>query len=207
MENQESEIPMDESTLDLPAIPHLEPEALSVFDHYVSNAACYLEYGAGGSTVRAAQRGARYIITVDSSRKWIDAVRAHVGAFGRIELVYCDIGEVGPWGRPRDQKGLHGYFAYMSMPWQIARGQALEPTVILVDGRFRVACFLYSLLCAQGGTIILFDDYVNRDHYHVVEQFSRPHEYYGRMAVFEVNKSFSLPDIVSKIAEYSIISD
>lgn len=46
--------------------------------------------------------------------------------------------------------------------------------MVLVVGRFRVACFVYSLLCAQTRTIILFDDYANREHYHAVEEFSRP---------------------------------
>ncbi len=193
--------------LEVPEAPHLEPEALAAFDLHVRDAYCYLEYGCGGSTVRAAQLGAWHIIAVDSSKDWTDAVSARTSSSDRIKLLYCDIGPVGQWGRPRDTQGLHAYHAYMSTPWQVARRQALEPNVILVDGRFRVACFLYSLLCAQAGTVILFDDYVNRPQYHVVEQYNRLHSRHGKMAVFKVEKSFSLPDLVSKIAEYSIIAD
>lgn len=193
--------------LEVPDAPHLEAEALAVFDRHASDAACYLEYGSGGSTLRAAARGARHIIAVDSSRAWADAVRARAGAAGHIHVLYCDIGEVGAWGRPRDGQGLRTYHSYMSAPWREARRLRVEPSVILVDGRFRVACFLYSLLCAQAGSIILFDDYMNREHYHVIEEFIRPHASCGRMAVFEVTKDFAIPDIVSRIAEYSIIPD
>jgi len=206
--NHESEIiEANDNSPHVPDAPHLEPEALAIFERHVTGASCYLEYGAGGSTVHAARNGARHIITVDSSYNWAEAVRFRVGPASHVNVLYCDIGEVGPWGRPRDDHGLHGYHAYMSAPWEAARRQAQEPSVILVDGRFRVACFLYSLLCAHAGTIILFDDYATREHYHVVEEFSQSQAFYGRMAVFEVNKSFALPAIVSRIAQYSIISD
>jgi hypothetical protein len=191
----------------LPQEPHLEPEALSVFDLHVGGAACYLEYGSGGSTVRAAQIGAQHIIAVDSCSDWIAAVRAGTGAAGNVHLLYCDIGAVGAWGRPVDTQGIRAYHRYMSMPWELARQNSLDPAVILIDGRFRVACFLFSLLNASEGSVILFDDYVNREHYHVVEAFCQPSTRHGRMAVFEVHKQFSLPDIVARIAEYSIIPD
>jgi len=191
----------------VPDIPHLEQEALALFDRYVSNVGCYLEYGAGGSTVRAAQLGAQHVVSVDSSREWVKAVRASVGDRSQIYLLHCDIGIVGAWGRPTDQQGLRGYHAYMSLPWSSARRKTLTPNMVLIDGRFRVACFLYSLICAQPGTIILFDDYVNRERYHVVEEFCRPTSLHGRMALFTVDKGFALEDIVARIAEYSIISE
>lgn len=190
--------------IEIPSIPHLEPEALAVFDQYVTGATCYLEYGAGGSTLRAGQLHAQYIISIDSSLAWIKAVKTAMGSPLTVDMIHCDIGEVGAWGRPKDQQGLFNYHFYMSMPWAVARNKLLTPAVVLIDGRFRVACFLYSLICAQPGTIILFDDYANRDHYHVVEDFSVPLETYGRMAIFEVNNNYALPEIVARIAEYSI---
>jgi hypothetical protein len=44
-------------------------------------------------------------------------------------------------------------------PWR--RG-AVKPDLVLIDGRFRLACFLHPLLAAAPGTPILFDDYTNR---------------------------------------------
>lgn len=49
----------------------------------------------------------------------------------------------------------------------------------MIDGRFRVACFLYSLLCAETGTVILFDDYSLRFRYHLVEDFCPKVESHG----------------------------
>jgi hypothetical protein len=207
MGNHEPGSRADQPLPQVPDTPHLEAQALAVFDRHVRDAACYLEYGAGGSTVRAARHGARHIIAVESSRNWADAVRGQVGGAAHVEVLYCDIGEVGAWGRPVDTQGIHAYHAYMRSPWQAARRQGLVPSVVMVDGRFRVACFLYSLLCAQAGTIILFDDYVNRPHYHVVEEFSRPCAFHGRLAVFEAGQGFDMADIAGRIAEYSIVAD
>jgi len=62
---------------------------------------------------------------------------------------------------------------------------------VLVDGRFRVACFLASILSITEDTTIFFDDYVDRDYYHVVEEIIKPNRFCGRQAIFEVNKLVS----------------
>jgi hypothetical protein len=55
---------------------------------------------------------------------------------------------------------------------------------VLVDGRFRVACVLESLLSLSplSETKILLDDYVDRPEYAVVEEYADV-EIVGRMAV------------------------
>ena len=60
--------------------------------------------------------------------------------------------------------------------------------MILIDGRFRVACFLYSLINAKEGSIIIFDDYTDRAHYHVVEEVIEVYENCGRQAIFKAPK-------------------
>ena len=49
----------------------------------------------------------------------------------------------------------------------------------------------------------MFDDYLNREHYFVVEKFCKLQEKHGRMGVFYVDHNYSVPDLVSTIAEYS----
>jgi|LakMenE18May11ns_1017448.scaffolds.fasta_scaffold9924938_3 hypothetical protein len=66
--------------------------------------------------------------------------------------------------------------------------QSLLPDVVLIDGRFRVACFLASVLSATKFTQIFFDDYVDRDYYHVVEEIMKPMRFCGRQAIFEVEE-------------------
>jgi hypothetical protein len=91
----------------------------------------------------------------------------------------------------------------MVAPWQVANKLELIPDAVLIDGRFRVASFLYSLISARVGTILMFDDYLNREKYFIVENFVKLQEKHGRMGVFYVEHDYNLPEIVSTIAEYS----
>jgi hypothetical protein len=69
--------------------------------------------------------------------------------------------------------------------WQ----EKISPDLVLIDGRFRVFCFLTSVKFAPVGTKILFDDYINRPFYHVVEEFCERIDTCGRQALFEVSQS------------------
>ncbi|VVM22346.1 hypothetical protein BSPWISOXPB_2687 [uncultured Gammaproteobacteria bacterium] len=71
-----------------------------------------------------------------------------------------------------------------------------KPQFVLVDGRFRVACFLYYLATGAPGTKIVFDDYVNRPHYHLIEEFVEPNKTCGRQCMFVV------PEKVDKEKNY-----
>jgi hypothetical protein len=93
------------------------------------------------------------------------------------------------------------------MPWEYANQKSLKPDLILVDGRFRVACFLYSLLCAETNTTILFDDYTERPEYFIVEKFCKLDHTVGRMGFFKVVKDYTIPEICKTISQYSVIPD
>lgn len=116
------------------------------------------------------------------------------------------MGEVKEWGAPKTNDKFENFWAYMSRPWQIARDQHLHPDVVFIDGRFRVASFLFSLVSSRVGTQILFDDYFDRPHYFIVEQFCQFESRHGRMAVFHAQRQYSVPDICMAIAKYSVLS-
>jgi hypothetical protein len=77
---------------------------------------------------------------------------------------------------------MENFYLYFEGIWT---GQ-VTPDVVLIDGRFRVSCFLTSILRAQPGTAIIFDDYVSREFYHVVERLISPSYHDGRQAIFKV---------------------
>jgi len=145
------------------------------------------------------------IISVDSDRHWIGLVQSSLSeGGGQAFLEHCDIGRVGRWGLPTSHAGISRYWRYMATPWDAAKRHGLVPDTILIDGRFRVASFLYSLVSAREGAVILFDDYHNRPHYAAIERFSKPIESHGRMAVFSAAKGFSVDEISRAIAEFSV---
>jgi hypothetical protein len=191
----------------IPQLPRMDEPGLICFKNRIAASRAYLEYGCGGSTVYAASTARLpVIIAVDSDRRWTETLRKELTITGSTKLLieYCDIGKVGEWGTPTDQRGIKNYWRYPTRPWEIAKANDVLPDLILIDGRFRVASFLYSLLCARVGTTILFDDYFDRPHYFVVEQYCAFTERVGRMAVFTVNNDRSVRELCARIAEYSL---
>ncbi|MEJ2791934.1 hypothetical protein WAE56_00805 [Iodobacter sp. LRB] len=166
----------------LPHMPQAECEALTAA---LTKARSYLEYGMGGSTVLAAQLGVPRIVSIDSSEEWVAKVGKQIAPLqstSQIELLHAPIGKTMEWGFPENTHMQSQWPDYYSQPWRFA----LEVDLVLIDGRFRVPCFLYSLLQLKPGAIILWDDYLERSEYHTIEQHLVPEASFGKMAKFIV---------------------
>lgn len=176
----------------IPDRPSMPPEAVAALEEAVKDAACYLEYGSGGSTVLALDLGVPSIISVESDRDWLQAVRRKLASRGRLDhhhLLHVDIGPTKSLGYPVSDEAMRKFQAYPLTPWEFCDARSLAPEVVLIDGRFRVACFLATVLFARPGCRILFDDYQDRPFYHVVRGFAEVGPTFGRMAEFVVPAS------------------
>jgi predicted RNA methylase len=172
--------------------PALEAEGLDCLQDYLKRSETLLEYGMGGSTVLAADiLGIKKIVSVDTHPKWVEKVTLALSARGTLAkatLLYCDVGEVGHLGKPLNTSKVRNWPSYSTMPWKFfGKG---SPDCVFVDGRFRVASFVASILLSRTATHVLFDDYVGRQEYHVIEKFISPVEFAGRLAVFKVPRHF-----------------
>jgi len=176
----------------IPSEPHFDAESSDFFHHVVAHVTHYLEYGSGGSTVQA-HRHARTLVSVDSDGRFLKDVGRKIrqdGSATRTNLIHANIGLTKAWGVPVFTKPtarrLKRWRGYVQAPWKYYREHGVQPDLILVDGRFRVACVLESLLnlTPQSECRILFDDYASRPHYSVVERFADLVCMKGRMAVF-----------------------
>jgi hypothetical protein len=183
-----------------------EPELFDghgeLFKRIVATARVYGEYGVGASTDWVYANTEANIIAVETSPVWAEAVlRGKDG--GRISIGTPDLGEVEEWGRPATY-GLRENFAlYSQFIWRVAR----KPDTVLIDGRFRVACFVASLLNANAGTRILFDDYSDRRHYHVIEEILEPIELCGRQALFHVPEAFDRQGAAQIAVDFRMVMD
>ncbi|PTN03344.1 hypothetical protein C8N32_103187 [Rhodovulum imhoffii] len=161
-------------------------EVRSVVEETYARAQSILEYGSGGSTLLAARLG-RKVRAVESDAAWAEQMTACLareapGADARV--LHCDIGRTGKWGRPLNARNMEAFYRY---PLEVWDGEDFSPPdVVLVDGRFRVACFCTVLMRIENPVTVLFDDYETRQGYHRVEKLQRPVRRIGRMAVFEV---------------------
>ena len=61
-----------------------------------------------------------------------------------------------------------------------------SPDIILIDGRFRSACFIACAFSIRKVTTILFDDFVERRYKEITAAISEPSALIGRMAIFEL---------------------
>lgn len=190
----------------IPMRPIMELEGQQRLEELLKKSEVFLEYGAGGSTVLAASLGVKDIYSVESDQAFLNAVEAKITTIfpnKKIQAHFVDIGHTKEFGYPIDPQSANRWPNYCVAPWQTLIKNNRSPDLILIDGRFRVACFLLSALSASSGTIILFDDYFDRPHYHVVEKYYSPNRKIGRMAEFvisvqDIKKSIYL-DLINHI--------
>ncbi|MBI1217417.1 MAG: hypothetical protein GC186_02615 [Rhodobacteraceae bacterium] len=165
-------------------MPPAEAEALRAA---YAGAGTILEYGSGGSTVLAAEMPGKAIHSVESDADWVAMMRAWFAEnppASQPVLHHADIGPTRDWGHPADDSGFRRWPGYALSVWD--RPDFQHPDVVLVDGRFRVACLLVTAFRITRPVTALFDDYAGRRFYHGVEDFLRPSALIGRMARFDL---------------------
>jgi hypothetical protein len=146
----------------------------------------YFEFGSGHSTLMASQFLKLKVISFETDQYYIPFMKTQIEGSEKalIDFVHLDVGPTSDWGWPRDTTKLSNYLP--SLLNQIGTLN-LRPDLVLIDGRFRVATFLACCTFAPGA-VILFDDYVERDNYHVIESIIKPKKFVGRIGIFQVPK-------------------
>ena len=167
-----------------PSPPGLFGGEDALFKSAIANARVYGEYGCGASTTWVLSHTPVEVLAVESTRYWAEKVEQSVDTddLQRARIHYVDLGEVKHFGRPISYEKRTDFSIYTDWIWE----QSLKPDVVLIDGRFRVCCFLTTLKSANPGTKVLFDDYVNRPHYHIVEKYLERSQSCGRQCLFIV---------------------
>lgn len=156
-----------------------------LFKSLIRNSQVYFEYGCGKSTEYVYNFTSASIFSVDSSLNWVTKLKTlrKEEKCERLNLYWVDVGNVADWGRPTSFEKRQNFKKYAELLWLSKN----SPDLVLIDGRFRVLCFLTTIKFAPVGTAILFDDYNNRPYYHVVEEFCQKLDTCGRQALFEVS--------------------
>jgi len=168
----------------------------------------YLEYGAGASSFAAARAGVA-LVSVESDPRFLAAVEnrcrsiAPMGT-GEERFLHGDIGRTGPWGKPvfPSMRRPVKWSRYPLAPWQ-KLGENFRADLVLVDGRFRVACAL-AVIAHQPDTswTLLVDDYLDRDEYKPIAQFAELVAMHGRMAQFRSKAGVQHQDISNALAHF-----
>lgn len=170
------------------------PEAALLRSAY-AQADVILEYGSGGSTVMAGDMAGKRVFSVESDAGWIAMMRGWFAANppqAEVVLHHGDIGPTRSWGRPDGEAAFRSWSSYPVSVWD--RGDFAHPDVVLIDGRFRAACFATVALRCTRPVTVLFDDYTGRKSYHTIERLFQPVSITGRMARFDVTPTTLPPE-------------
>lgn len=154
--------------------PHMTASEIQLYEKYLSNTRKYIEFGAGGSTVFACSfSNIMELHSVESDAAWLDILAKDAivqKALGekRLFLHHANIGPIKKYGNPKDIRLIHQWPYYFLGVWERLPSDA---DFILVDGRFRVACALFSLLMCEKPFVLGVHDYSHRPFYHVLEVY------------------------------------
>ena len=163
-----------------------ETEAAALHGLYQA-ARVILEYGPGGSTVMAAEMPGKRITSVESDVAWLSKLQkwfAQVPPASMPVLHHGNIGKTIRWGYPAAKNSFRRWPGYVQSVWDLPDFAA--PDVVLVDGRFRLACLLTVALRTVQPVVVLVDDYIDRPPYHDAETILGAPQMIGRMARFDL---------------------
>jgi hypothetical protein len=167
--------------------PAMPAEATAELTEAYQAATVILEYGSGGSTRFAAQLPGKTVFSVESDADFLADLQDWLDLEPRpatVHLHHADIGATGKWGAPTDEASFRKWPSYAQSVWD--RPDFRHPDVVLVDGRFRLACMATVLARITRPVVMLVDDYRERPAYHRFESLQKPTRYADRMARFEL---------------------
>lgn len=132
------------------------------------------------------------LYSVDSDRQWLEkllenaVVRACLKA-KRWTPIHAGIGHITDWGQPAIEQPDLVWLNYHQHCWQTIADRKFD--MILIDGRFRVACVCQCLLrCGLKDVVMVIHDFWNRPHYHGVLDFLQLEDKADTLGVFRPKK-------------------
>lgn len=163
----------------------------------------YLEFGSGGSTFLAILEGnCKKIVSVESDSKWIEYLRTFEtikqAEKNILSFEYINIGEVGDWGTPLEENKKELFPNYSSKVFNGTNNYDL----VFIDGRFRVACTMQTILNCGNDVTIIMHDYNNRPQYHCILEFLNIIYTLDTMAVFKIKPDADKEKVIQRYEEY-----
>lgn len=178
---------------------------LNTLHNHINSASQFLEFGAGASTLYAASvPSIKKIDSVESSAEFVDEnlkpnpVISEALSAGRLQFHIIDIGKTLSWGYPAS---FWKKYRWPDYSFRIFR-QKSEHDLVLIDGRFRVACTLNTILNTPEHCKILIHDFWNRPHYHIVLDFLETHAEVDTLGVFTKKAKIDQRQVKSLIDKY-----
>ena len=150
--------------------PHLGKNDIKLFYKYLDKTTHFFEYGTGGTTYQASiRKNIKTITTVEGDYIWHKQFKFLLeDDTDRMNFIYCELDTLpNTWGNPGPNSTLEQHIDYSEQIRKI-KDSDIDIDLVLIDGRFRVACCLKCFDVVDDDCFIAFDDFLNRKDYHIV---------------------------------------
>lgn len=189
--------------------PWLEENDKMMFYKYLDKATVYFEYGSGGSTYQANNRtNIAKIYSVESDMQWFNTLKEKIQSTKIVSFFNEIDSRPNTWGNPGPNSNATQWINYSNHIRNLTRDEQLAIDLIMIDGRFRVACCLKCFDVINSDCFIAFDDFLDRKQYHIVlDYFNIVEKTKGKRMVI-LQKKPNVPSIPGDIIKkYELISD
>lgn len=190
-------------------IPELGKNDIKMYYRYLDKATVYFEYGSGGSTYQAILRpNIQKIYTVESDKTWMNKLKSLIENNTKITYIYNEMGtKPHTWGYPSRRCLKSNLINYSEHIRNLSVEERSKIDLVMIDGRFRVACCLKCFEVINDDCYIIFDDFLHRKKYHIILVYYDIIEKTNdkRMVVLRKKNNVSIPaDLIRK---YELIPD
>jgi len=188
--------------------PAMTDNEIRFLESYFGKCSHYFEFGCGGSTYNACKHSnIQTIESVESSQQWINKLSSNPlisSSKNKIQFHYIDINaDNNKFGRPKDSSKKQNWALYSRQINKTPKKYDL----VLIDGRFRVACALHTLDSIDPSGIVLIHDYTNRPYYYIVEKFYNRVAVVEKLCAFQKKPAYDQKLLKQLIAKYEHICD
>ena len=162
--------------------PLMKKKDLMGFLSFMKPNLTYFEFGSGGSTNVASYYKLK-AYSVESDVLWHNKLKS-----SNINATYITVDlKVINSGYPGNNTTIKDWKSYFQ-----AYDSKYNADIILIDGRFRIACGLDIFPKIRKDTLVLIHDYENRKFYHILEKYYVKVRKWGSLSAF-----FKNPNIIS----------
>ena len=154
-----------------PIYPLFKQNDKNLFYKYLNKSKYYFEYGSGGTTYHASlSPNIKKIISVESDYETHTRIKSMITQNkDKITFQYCDMKTLpNTWGNPGKDSTPNDWINYSNQIINVNKSISSNIDLIVIDGRFRVACCLKCHSVINDNCIVIFDDFLNRSYYHIV---------------------------------------
>ena len=200
--------------------PWLGNHDINMYYNILNNAKIYFEFGSGGSTYQAFIRdNIEKIYTVENKKKWQKNVQKQVAKYlkknkikipnkNKITYILNKMPlQPKTLGFPSSQATNQQKKNYSDQIIKISEEDKKLIDLVFIDGRFRVACCLKCYNVISDDCLIAFDDFLNRDYYHIVLDYFDVIDSTedNRMVILKKKQNKEIPNEL--IEKYELIAD